>query len=221
MGHFLAPLLPHAVAVALSPMPIAALILLLLSKRAKLNSTLFLVGWVLGIVINVAFFAFLLNEQQSVTHNGKTIVGAIINGALGVFLIILALKQWKNRTQPGEIAQTPKWMKTIESISPLNAFFVAFLLITLNAKNTILNIATGVTLSQTAQSADEMVTGIAVYTFIASATILFPVLAFLFMGDRLNGTLQKTKTWFIDNSATILFVLFLILGVSLLSKAFM
>jgi len=38
MDKHIADILPYATAVALSPMPVAALVLMLLSKKAKINS---------------------------------------------------------------------------------------------------------------------------------------------------------------------------------------
>ena len=56
-------------------------------------------------------------------------------------------------------------------------------------------------------------------SLIASTTILIPTIGFLLFGDKINGTLNDLKQWLIANNATILFVLFLYIGISLLSKA--
>lgn len=219
MTDLIGQLLPHAVAVALSPMPIAALILILLSYKARLNSILYMLGWVIGVAVNVAVFAYIFNAQQSVTHQSKSSVGAIIDLILGLFLLWLAFKQWRSRPKAGETPTIPKWMQAVESISPFKSFLIAFALITVNAKNTVLDIAAGVLIAQKAVTVSEQIIAITVYTVIASLTIIIPVLAFLLFGKKLDNVLNNTKQWFIHNSATILFVLFLILGVDILGKA--
>jgi hypothetical protein len=51
MGGAIGDILPLAIGVAISPVPIIAVILMLFSKKAKGNSLAFLVGWVLGLAI--------------------------------------------------------------------------------------------------------------------------------------------------------------------------
>lgn len=219
MDTVIASVIPHAVAVALSPMPIAALILLLLSNKARSNSVAFLLGWMVALLINVGICIILFSEASNQTQS-KSMLSSLISALLGITLLFLAFKQWRGRPKTGETPITPKWMQTLESFTPLKAFGVAFLLVTLNAKNTVLDIATGVIIGQKATSVSEGITALLIFTVIASSTIIIPVSAFLLYGNRLTHTLDSLKQWFMYNSATILFVLFLILGVSLLSKAF-
>ena len=49
MGQAIGDSLPLAIGVAISPIPIIAIILMLLSKRAGANGTSFLIGWLVGI----------------------------------------------------------------------------------------------------------------------------------------------------------------------------
>ena len=48
-----------AVGIAISPIPIIAVILMLLSPRAKGTSVGFMIGWLLGIVIAIIVFTLL------------------------------------------------------------------------------------------------------------------------------------------------------------------
>ena len=51
MESALGSILPQAIGVAISPVPIIAVILMLFSKRARSNGIAFLVGWVLALVV--------------------------------------------------------------------------------------------------------------------------------------------------------------------------
>lgn len=218
MNGLFADILPHAVAVALSPMPIAALVLLLLSNRAKTNSVIFSIGWITGLIVNVGLFAFLVSQPAQSTSDKYTI-RTILDVALGLFLLWFAFKEWRSRPKKGEEPKMPKWMSAIEKLSPPKAFAIALLLVTINAKNTVLDISTGVEIGQRTTSLTEAITSILVYTAIASATIVLPTLAFLFLGTKINGKLNDLKIWLINNNATILFILFLYIGIDLLAKA--
>ena len=57
MGQGIGEVLTFAVGVAISPVPIIAVILMLFSSRAKVNGPAFLVGWVvaLGVVSSVVY----------------------------------------------------------------------------------------------------------------------------------------------------------------------
>lgn len=51
MGEVIGELLPLALGIAISPVPIIAVILMLLAPRAALTSAGFMIGWVTGIVV--------------------------------------------------------------------------------------------------------------------------------------------------------------------------
>jgi len=51
MGEAIGQLLPFAVGVAVSPMPIVAVVLMLVTRRARTNGPAFLLGWIAGIAI--------------------------------------------------------------------------------------------------------------------------------------------------------------------------
>ena len=59
MGQAIGDLLPSAVGVALSPVPIIAVILMLLAPKAGGTSGGFLLGWVVGIVATTTIFLLL------------------------------------------------------------------------------------------------------------------------------------------------------------------
>jgi len=212
-------ILPHGAAVALSPMPIAALILLLLSNRAKLNSLSFLVGWVVAIYVNVGLFMIIFDSPVN-SAGGQSTVMFYIHLILGIFLLAIAIKEWKMRPKAGVTPKTPKWMNAIDGMSPIMAFVIAFGLVTVNAKNTVIDIAAGVQIGQNTSNIVEAFTALSIYAFVASISILIPVVGFLILGNKLNSKLEDLKTWFLYHNASILFVLFLILGLSMISKAF-
>lgn len=212
-----AEILPYAVAVALSPMPIAALILMLLSEKAKTNSIAFTLGWILGLAIMVfvasSIFGASESEVKTVTHfSFKTLIELF----LGTLLLGLALVQWRKRTKPGQTPSMPKWMSAIESFSPIKSFAVGISIAIINVKNAPMGIAVGSVVSNTGNDGPTVFIA---YLLLATSTITIPTIGFLVFGKRLQGDLENLKTWLILNNATIMFVLFLILGMVLISKS--
>lgn len=217
MEKHIADILPYATAVALSPMPVAALILMLLSKRAKINSIAFSAGWIVGLAALVYFVKYLIDLFGKDAHQATGIpVAVLIHGILGIVLILFALKEWKMRPKKENVPQMPKWMKAIVSFTPAKAFTIGFLLATVNLKNTPMGITVGAVIDQSGGSALNVLIA---YLIFASSTITIPTIGFLILGKSLEKTLESMKTWLVRNNATIMFVLFLFLGIVLLSKA--
>jgi hypothetical protein len=51
MGEAIGQLLPFAIGVTVSPMPIVAVVLMLVTPRARTNGPAFLLGWIVGIAL--------------------------------------------------------------------------------------------------------------------------------------------------------------------------
>ena len=74
MGQAIGEALPFAIGVAISPVPIIAIILMLLSTRAGANSAAFLAGWVLGVTgASVALLA--LTSQADSGSDRAVLIG--------------------------------------------------------------------------------------------------------------------------------------------------
>lgn len=217
MERLIAEIIPIATAVALSPMPIVATLLILLSVRPRVNGITFLAGWILGLILLVFIMSSLISGSEEAA--GSHSIRSIINGVLGVLLIIFALKQWEKRTRAGEKPKVPKWMASIESFSPLKSFAAGLGLATLNFKNTPLGIAAATIMSR-ADTAAGQIELLIVYLIIGSTTVAVPVIAVFLYGKKIQGTLNTLKEWLVYHNNAIMFVLFLILGALLLSKAF-
>src|SRR5690606_38175547 len=109
IGEILTP----ALGVAISPIPIIAAILMLLSSRARVTGTGFLLGWVLGIVVAVTVFTLLSAVLPGEDPGGSQPIKGVIQLVLGALLLLLAVRQWRGRPRPGAEPAMPKWMQAI------------------------------------------------------------------------------------------------------------
>ena len=69
MGSVIGEILPEAIAVAISPFPIIAVVLLLSSARGKANAWAFIAGWLVGLGI-VAALVLLLADPAGASEDG-------------------------------------------------------------------------------------------------------------------------------------------------------
>lgn len=118
MGQVLGELLPLALGVAISPIPIIAVILMLFAPRAARTSLGFLLGWLAGIIIATVVFVWLAAATDLGGSSGTAPAAAWVKIILGVLMVLLTLKQWKARPAPGMAAELPKWMAAIDRFTP-------------------------------------------------------------------------------------------------------
>lgn len=209
-------LLPAAVGIAISPVPIAAVILMLFSARARTNGTAFVAGWIAGLAL-VGGIMLAFGGSSAGTTDSPSSASLVIKAALGALLLVAAARLWRQRPGEGDEPQMPKWMTSIDSFSAPKSLGVAALLSGVNPKNLALN-ATGVmVISQTQMSSAQTWTAFAVFVLIASATVIAPVAYYLIAGKRAEARLESMKTWLILNNAAVMSVLLLIFGVKLLA----
>lgn len=218
MGSVIGDILPLALGVAISPIPIIAAILMLLSPKARVTSVGFLLGWVVGIVAALTVFTLLSSilpeDDPDVSHPIRGVVQLV----LGVLLFLLALGQWRKRPKAGEEAALPKWMKAIDTISFPVALGLGFLLSAVNPKNLIMAASAGTDVGAASLPAGSVVLVIVVYTLIAASTVLVPVVGYLIAADRLRGPLDALRGWLAAENAVIMAVLLLVIGVSMIGK---
>ena len=213
MGAAIGQILGFAVAVAISPVPIIAVILMLFSKKATVNSISFLFGWVLGL-LGAGLIVLALGLTAS--EGGPSTASGWIKIALGALFLALAVKQWKSRPKKGEEATTPAWMSAIDGFTAIKSFGIAVLLSAVNPKNLGLTIAAAASISAAGLSGGDEVIVLVVFVLIASVGVAVPVLMNLILGSKAEHTLTEMKEWLIDNNATVMSVLFVVIGAKLL-----
>jgi len=218
MGSVIGEILPLAVGIAISPIPIIAAILMLLSPKAKATSVGFLLGWLAGILVAVVLFTLLSSVLPQQDSSGSSPVSAVIKIILGALLLFLAAKQWRARPAEGQSAAMPKWMSAIDSMTAIKGLGLGFLLSAVNPKNLLLGISAGVIIGDANLSFADAVVVIVIFVLIAGCSVLIPVVAYLIASARMAGPLDRLRQWLVDNNATIMAVLLLVIGVAVIGK---
>ena len=179
MGSVIGEVLPLAVGIAISPIPIIAAVLMLLSPRARTTSLAFLVGWVLGIGVAVVVFTWLSSVLPEQDSSGSSPVSGVIKIALGGLLLLLSIKQWRGRPADGAKPELPKWMAAIDSMTAGKALGLAFLLAAVNPKNLLLAISAAVIIGGAGLSLGQSIVVIVIFVVLAASTVLVPVVGYL------------------------------------------
>lgn len=218
MGQVIGDFLPLALGVAISPIPIIAVILMLFSGRAKQNSLAFLAGWLVGIVATMVILIGVASTQDLSSGGEPSDTSSWIKLVLGLLLVVAAAGQWRKRPKPGEDPTMPGWMTKIDSMKPGAALGLGILLSALNPKNLLLIAGAAAGISQTDLSSTDTAIAVAVFTLIGASTVAVPTLGYLFLGAKIQPTLDAAKVWLSANNITVMAVLLLVIGVTLFGK---
>jgi len=218
MNGVIGSILPLAIGIAISPIPIIAAILMLLSPKAKGTSVGFLLGWIFGILTAVTVFTLLSSVIPTDDSDAPKPIHGVIQLILGALLLLLALRQWRSRPKNGEAAALPKWMSAIDTMNAGKGFGLGFLLAAVNPKNLLMGAGAGVAIGSAGLASGSIVIVIIVFTVIAAASVALPVIAYLLASSKMAAPLESLRGWLVQNNATVMAVLLLVIGVVLIGK---
>ncbi|WP_036510717.1 GAP family protein [Nocardia aobensis] len=214
MGAVLGDLLPLAVGVAISPIPIVAAILIILSANAARAGTGFAIGWVLGIVGVTTIFVVLSGTLSDSQDKHSSTVTAWVKIVLGVVLLGLAAMQWRSRSDTG----VPGWMRAIDTLSAVGAVGLGALLSAVNPKNLLLCVSAGVAIGTSGIGGGQEVIAVLVFTVIAAASVLVVVIGYLVAAERLREPLDRARRWLQANNHVVMAIVLLVMGAVVLGK---
>jgi threonine/homoserine/homoserine lactone efflux protein len=215
MGQAIGDLLPSAIGVAISPVPIIAIILMLGTPKARSNGVAFAVGWILALVI-VSVIVLLVASDADDADSGTSTTVAVVMLLLGLLFLVMAWKQWQSRPKPGVEPVVPKWMAAIDAFTAGKSLGLGVLLAGLNPKNLALTLAAATAIARAGLDGGETAVAVAVFVVIGSITVAGPVLFYLLAGDRAAGPLAEIKQFMSDHNAVIMMIVLLVLGMKIL-----
>lgn len=219
MSEAFGQILPLAVGVALSPVPIIAIILMLVTPRARATGPAFVVGWLVGLAL-VGAIALLLAGSGDASEGGEPATWVdVLKLVLGVLLVLVALKQWRGRPQGDEESSAPKWMGAIDSFTPVKALGAAAVLSGANPKNLLLAGGAAAAIAQTGIPGGEQAIAYAAFALIGTVGVAAPAAIYFALGERSGPILERMKLWMAGQNAVIMAVLCLVIGAKLIGDA--
>jgi len=218
MGGVIGDILPLALGVAISPIPIIAAILMLLSPNARTTGVGFLGGWIAGVVIAIVAFTLLSTVLPESDSGASHPVKGTIRLVLGLLLILLAAKQWRARPRGQAAPALPKWMSAIDTMTPVKGLGLGVALSALNPKNLIMAAGAGIAIGDSNLDSSQTVVVIVVYTVIAASPVAVPVIGSLVAAGRMAEPLESLRGWLVRENTVVMAILLLVIGVVMIGK---
>lgn len=219
MGQAIGSSLPLAVGVALSPVPIIAVVLMLTSRRARSNGPAFVIGWLIGLAVIGAIVLSVAGPAGASKSGSPATWVSWVKIVLGAALLLVAVRQFRGRPKDGDEAALPKWMASIETMKPLTVLGLAALLGGVNPKNLLLAVSAGASIAQTGISGADQAIAYAVFALIGTIGVGTPVVIYFALGERSEKMLATLKDWMGRHNAVIMSVLCLVIGAKLIGDA--
>jgi len=219
MGQAIGQVLSFGVGVALSPVPIIAVVLMLATPKGRVNGPAFLAGWIAGIAVLGTIVLLIASGASASKHGAPATWVSIVKIVLGVLLLLLAAKQWRGRPRGEGEPRLPAWMKAIDKFTAVRSVAMGIALSAVNPKNLLLVVGAAAAIAQTGASTGSQAVALAVFILIATLGVGAPVAIYFLMGQRAPKILGELHDWMARENATIMAVICLVIGAKLIGDA--
>ncbi|MET0854874.1 MAG: GAP family protein, partial [Microterricola sp.] len=217
MLELIGDLLIYGAAVALSPIPPIAVILLLRSRSGLGAGAAFLVARVLVLVLVAALIAF--GAELLPEPGDSSPVTAILRIGLGIGLIVLAAVKWCSRPKVGEAATLPAWMASLSDSSVSGAARSGILLSAANPKELAFGVGAGLTIASAHLGPAGIVVASLGYAVLACIVLIVAVVGCWLAEERVGPALDAVRTWLVQNYAVVVALVLLLIGIVLIGES--
>lgn len=207
-------LLPIALAIALSTVPLTAVLTILLSPRPAVALP-FLIGLLLGMLIVTGAFALGLRAAPLAAGSAQQAALAIGEIVLGSALVVYGIVLFARRRKVPPIEDLPRWLKAVGRIRAAPAFGLG-LILTVRPKALLLSAAAGIVIGSASFSPTEFVVVLLLFVVVGGSTVAVPVIFTLARPKEARRPLGAAERWIAENSRTMTTLIAVIVGVVVL-----
>ncbi|GAA1495078.1 GAP family protein [Paeniglutamicibacter kerguelensis] len=211
IGEFL----PLALGMTLSPLPLIAIVVLVLSANGTGRSLGFMAGRLIGIAMMLT--AMTLAAEALPESSEATTLSGLLKISLGLGLIYVAARKWRKRPQGETEPKVPGWMSSLNTISAPRAFSMGLALTVANPKELAFTLGAAISIGAAHEQPGAIIVLALIYTVLSGASVLAPVILHLVAPGRARSVLGPVQAWLLRHQSTVVGVVLLALGVVLIS----
>ena len=215
MSDLLPGLVVLAIGGSIAPPLLLLTILFLGSQRPLPNAGALMLGYFTTCaVIGISGITLFGGAEDAVST-----VGRVISVTVGVLLLVLGLRTVIAPPDPD--STPPKWMESIDSMSPPRAFGFGMVLFPLQVKNLAIFVASLNLIIVSNLGPEGSIVALGLVLFIFAIPVLALIGLYVAAPQRASKMLVSLRTWMEKNHRTITVVLCLVFGAFFLLRGFM
>ncbi len=200
--------------VTLEPIPLTAFILILASTNGTRKGAAFIFGWLLSLAVVVAVTILVTGNNPPKSNTAPSLAALAAKIAIGVVLLVIALRQWRKIGKPKPPKKTPKWQTGIDNMSPWYAMGLAPLTQPWGV------VAAGVATITGAKLASwQDYVAIVGFCLIATGVYIVMELYVGFRPDQGQALLTRLRNWLDTHTDQVIIIVSLVLGLWLVGKS--
>jgi threonine/homoserine/homoserine lactone efflux protein len=207
-------LVPLAVAAALQPPQVIALVFLLQTPRGLANGLAYVGGMTaFRLAIGALFWVLITGVEEVVeAEDGQfsLVVGSILV-VLGVVLLVYALRRGLSAKNEDDAAAA--WLQSLQSVSPAQAALVGVAFLALDPKDWLVKLAAVDLIAEADLGGVASLLAYLIFTLLAQSVVLFPLILVLADPGKAQKSLGSLSAWLERNERTIEIVFAVVLGV--------
>jgi hypothetical protein len=208
MGQALFHVIPVALAAALSSVPISATIFILLSEGRTRSGLAFLAGTVIGTFVAVTLVTVAGQALPGLPRRHEQLIGRL-EIAVGIAMVLMGVFTLVRRSEGS--GRGARWMESLGSLGTVPVFGIG-LALNLRPKAILLVAAAGLAISRAHLSLEGNLVLIAIYTAIATCTVVGPIVLTILLPHMMEPRLLAAKEWIASHSTGVSATLMILIG---------
>ena len=201
-----------AIGGSVAPPLLLLTIMFLGSKRPLPNAGALALGYFATCaVIGISGLTFIGGTESTVST-----IGRVTSATVGALLIVLGIRSLLDSPEPG--ASPPRWMKSINSMSPPRAFGFGMALFPLQVKNLAIFVACLNLIIASGLSPRGSIVALMVVLVVFATPVLALIGPYSAVPQRASTMLGSMQTWMGNNNRAITVVICLVFGAFFLAR---
>jgi hypothetical protein len=212
MSDALPGLVVLAIGGSIAPPLLLLTILFLGSRRPLPNAGALALGYFATCaVIGISGLTFIGGAESTVST-----IGRVTSATVGALLIVLGIRSLLDSPEPG--ASPPRWMKSINSMSPPRAFGLGMALFPLQVKNLAIFVACLNLIIASGLSPRGSIVALMLVLVVFATPVLALIGLYSAVPQRASTMLGSMQTWMGNNNRAITVVICLVFGAFFLAR---
>jgi threonine/homoserine/homoserine lactone efflux protein len=210
MAQLITEILPFALGVFASPLPVIIAMALLFTPRPRPTSVTYVATWVVGVVAATVAFSLIAGALDGGQGPPSWLVWLRV--ILGLLLLVMAGRTWAKRYSRVD----PAWLTMLMEAGPREAVKFGVAMSALNPKELLMAAGAGIALGTSGESPAVVAGALAVFVVVGACSVVAPLAVFVVGGDRSLESLSRWREWLQRHNAVVAACVLALLGVWLL-----